>query len=138
MKDKFNKIISVIKKDGLFTALKKTYKYISSNYISKINIFGYIYIKLNYKKFKEKIDSILEGDYDRIIIWLSSFGWNVPLFQRPQHIDRNFANNNCLVFYEVTTVTDKVKHFREINPNLYLINFNNTAMKKLLFSELKK
>lgn len=138
MKDKFNKIISVIKKDGLFTALKKTYKYISSNYISKINIFGYIYIKLNYKKFKGKIDSILEGDYDRIIIWRSSFGWNVPLFQRPQHIDRNFANNNCLVFYEVTTVTDKVKHFREINPNLYLINFNNTAMKKLLFSELKK
>ena len=138
MKEKIYKLISNFKKDGFSITIKKLYKYIKAKYISKINIFGYIYIKLNYKKFQERINAILNGDYDRIIIWRSSFGWNVPLFQRPQHIDRNFSNNNCLVFYEVTTVTDKVKHLKEINPNLYLVNFNNTAIKKLLFSELKK
>ena len=138
MQENLQKIILIIKKDGLISAVKKIYKYIIANYISKMNLFGYLYIKLNYKKFKNQIDSILNRNYDRIIIWRSSFGWNVPLFQRPQHIDRNLSNNNCLVFYEVTTVTDKVKYFKEINPNLYLVNFNNTAMKKLLFSELKK
>ena len=138
MKEKIYKLLSNFKKDGFSITIKKLYKYIRAKYISKINIFGYIYIKLHYKKFKGKINSILNENYDRIIIWRSSFGWNVPLFQRPQHIDRNLSNNNCLVFYEVTTVTDKVKHFKEINPNLYLVNFNNTAMKKLLFSELKK
>ena len=138
MKDKINKIISIIKKDGLFTAIKKIYKYIQAKYISKINIFSYIYIKLNYRKFKEQIDKILDGNYERIIIWRSSFGWDVPLFQRPQHISKNFSNNNCLVFYEVTTVTDKVKTLKQINTNLFLVNFNNTAMKKLLFTELKK
>ena len=137
MKDKINKIISIIKKDGILTALKKIYKYINANYFSKINIFAYIYTKINYKKIKEEIDNILNGEYDRIIIWRSSFGWDVPLFQRPQHIDKNFANNGCLVLYEVTTVTDKVKAIKKINNNLYLCNFNNRQIRKMIFNELK-
>ena len=138
MKDKINKIISIIKKDGILIALKKIYKYINANYLSKINIFAYIYTKLNYKKIKAEVDNILSGKYDRIIIWRSSFGWDVPLFQRPQHIDKNFANNGCLVFYEVTTVTDKVKTFKKINNNLYLVNFNNRQISKMIFNELKR
>ena len=138
MSYKINKIISIIKKDGLLIAIKKTYKYIQATYLSKINLFGYFYIKLNNKKFKKKINEILNGNYDRIIIWRSSFGWNVPLFQRPQHIAKNLSNNNCLVFYEITTVTDKVKTFKKIKDNLYLVNFNNVAMKNLLFTEIKK
>ena len=137
MKDKINKFITLLKKDGIFNTIKKLYKYIQAKYLTKINIFSYLYIKLNYKKFKEEIDNILNGDYDRIVIWRSSFGWNVPLFQRPQHISKNLANNKCLVFYEITTVTDKVKNFKKIKDNLFLVNFNNTAMKKLLFTELK-
>ena len=138
MKYKINKIISIIKKDGLLVAIKKIYKFIQAKYLSKINLFGYIYITLNRKKFKIKVNEILNGSYDRIIIWRSSFGWNVPLFQRPQHIANNLANNNCLVFYEVTTVTDKVKTIKKIKNNLFLVNFNNIAMKKLLFKEIKK
>lgn len=138
MSYKINKIISIIKKDGLLIAIKKTYKYIQATYLSKINLFGYFYIKLNNKKFKKKINEILNGNYDRIIIWRSSFGWNVPLFQRPQHIAKNLSNNKCLVFYEITTVTDKVKTFKKIKDNLYLVNFNNVAMKNLLFNEIKK
>ena len=138
MKYKINKIFSLLKKDGLFLTIKKIYKYIQAKYLSKINLFSYIYIIVNYKKFQNEINSVLNGNYDRVIIWRSSFGWNVPLFQRPQHISKNFAKNNCLVFYEVTTVTDKVKTYKKIQDNLYLINFNNNAMKKLLFTELGK
>jgi len=137
MKYKINKILSMLKKDGLFITIKKVYKYIQAKYLSKVNLFSYVYIKINYKKYKNEIDNILNGNYERIIIWRSSFGWDVPLFQRPQHISRNFASHNCLVFYEITTVTDKVKTYKKINDNLYLINFNNRAMKKLLFEELK-
>ena len=136
MKDKINKIISIIKKDGVLRALKKIQKYIYANYISKINIFSYLYIKINYKKLSVELDDILNVKYDRIIIWRSSFGWNVPLFQRPQHISKNFAKNGCLVFYEVTTVTDKVKTWKKIEDNLYLVNFNNQEIKKMLFSKL--
>jgi len=138
MSEKINKIISIIKKDGIFKAISKIYKYVYSNYISKVNIFSYIYTKINYKKIKAEIDDILNKEYKRVIIWRSSFGWNVPLFQRPQHISKNLAKNECLVFYEVTTVTDKVKTFKKISDNLYLINFNNSSIRKLLFEQLKK
>ena len=138
MGDKINKIISIIKKDGILKACGKVYRYIKANYLSKINILGYIYIKINYKKIKKEIEDILNNKYKRIIIWRSSFGWNVPLFQRPQHISKNFAAADCLVFYEVTTVTDKVKTYKKINENLYLVNLNNRAIKKLLFNEFKK
>lgn len=137
MRYKISKIITIVKKDGILEAIRKVYKYIHSKYVSKVNIFSYLNIKLNYKKFKSEIDEILNGEYDRIIIWRSSFGWNVPLFQRPQHIALNFSDNKCLVFYEITTVTDKVKTYNKVNNNLYLVNFNNPAMKKLLLEELK-
>ena len=133
-----NKVITVIKKDGLMNALKKIFLYIKAHYISKINLFSYIYVFLNQAKIKKNIDEILDRDYDRIIIWRSSFGWNVPLFQRPQHIARNLSLNRSLVFYEITTVTDKVGTYSKINDNLYLVNFNNGAMKKLLLKEINK
>jgi hypothetical protein len=136
MGDKIRKIITIIKKDGFLNAMQKVYKYIKAKYISKINFFSYIYIKLNYKKIKAEINKILNEEYDRIVIWRGSFGWNVPLFQRPQHIAKELSHKSCLVFYEVTTVTDKVKTFKKIYDKLYLINFNNIAMKKLLFNEL--
>lgn len=138
MKDKVDKIILIIKKDGIIQALKKIFKYIKARHLSKINIFGYLSIKINYKKIKKEITNILNKPYDRIIIWQSSFGWNVPLFQRPQHISKNFAKNNCLVLYEVTTVTDKVKTLQKKQDNLYLVNFNNKSLKKIIFQELEK
>lgn len=138
MGDKINKIISIIKKDGIIKACGKIYRYINANYLSKINIIGYFYIKINHKKIEKDIQDILNGKYKRIIIWRSSFGWNVPLFQRPQHISKKFAENDCLVFYEVTTVTDKVKTYTKLKENLFLINFNNKAIQRILFEQLKK
>lgn len=138
MKENFSKIISVLKKDGFFETLKKLFKYIKSTYLSKINIFSYLNIKIQSKKYSRMFDDILSSDYDRIIIWKSTFGWDVPLFQRPQHISINLAKQNCLVFYEVTKMTDKVNNIKKLFNNLYLINFNNLAIKKLLFSKLKK
>ena len=74
MKDKVDKIILIIKKDGIIQALKKIFKYIKARHLSKINIFGYLSIKINYKKIKKEITNILNKPYDRIIIWQSSFG----------------------------------------------------------------
>ena len=133
MKENFSKIISVLKKDGFFETLKKLFKYIKSTYLSKINIFSYLNIKIQSKKYSRMFDDILSSDYDRIIIWKSTFGWDVPLFQRPQHISINLAKQNCLVFYEVTKMTDKVNNIKKLFNNLYLINFNNLAIKKLFY-----
>lgn len=79
---------------------------------------------------KNNINEILsKNEYSRIIVWRSPFGWNVPLFQRPQHIARQFAKQGCLVFYEVSPKTDKVIYISEVEENLYLINYDNYVQK---------
>lgn len=139
MKDKLSKLISVIKKYGIFGSLKKICQYINAEFIQSVNIIGNIKVFFNKKKYIEQIQNILkENKYDRIIVWRSSFGWNVPLYQRPQHISNNLSKQKCLVFYEVTKMTDDVEFIEKLQSNLYLVNFKNKLFCKLLMEEIKK
>ena len=135
MKEKVSKLVNVYKKYGFIGFCKKLYAYVKANYMDKISF----KVMFHKKKYHEEIRNILKNNkYDRIILWRSSFGYNVPLFQRPQHIANNLAKNKCLVFYEVTTMTDKVKTLKKHSNNIYLINFNNIALNKILMQELSK
>ncbi len=135
MKEKFSKLWNVYKKYGFIGFCKKLRAYIIANYLDKISF----KVFFNKSKYRKEIAKILKNaKYDRIILWRSSFGYNVPLFQRPQHIANNLAKNKCLVLYEVTTMTDKVKTFKKHSNNIYLINYNNIALNKILMQELDK
>ena len=112
MKEKLSKLVNVYKKYGFIGFCKKLRAYIIANYLDKIS-FKVIFNKRKYSKIIKKI---LDNEtYDRVILWRSSFGYNVPLFQRPQHIANNLAKEKCLMFYEVTTMTDKVKTIKKHN-----------------------
>lgn len=132
MKEKLSKLINVYKKYGFFGFLKKLYAYVVANYFDKLS-FAVLFCPGKYRK---AIDAILHTDYDRIVLWRSSFGYHVPLFQRPQHIAGNLAQNRCLVFYEVTTMTDQVKTVKKQGENLYLFNFNNLLLNRILMRAL--
>ncbi len=135
MKDKITKLVNVYKKNGFIGFFKKCYRYVVANYFDKIS-FKVIF---NKRKYIKEIENILrDNKYDRIILWRSSFGYNVPLFQRPQHIANNLSKLNSLVFYEVTTMTDKVKTIKKHQDNLYLFNYNNVCLNKILMKELSK
>lgn len=135
MREKFSKLVNVYKKYGFKGFCKKLYAYVVANYLNKISFAVFF----NPKKYRLQIREILESDgFDRIVLWRSSFGYNVPLFQRPQHIANNLAKNRCLVLYEVTTMTDKVKTVKPFADNLYLVNYNNILLNKILMSELEK
>lgn len=135
---KINKLILVFKNYGIFGALKKIYYYLKLHYFSKFNLFEYIYTLFLYNKISKNFTELLSiSNYNRIIIWRSSFGWNVPLFQRPQHISRNLAKNNSLIFYETTKMTDNVKTIKKMENNLYLINLKNKLLAKIFFKELE-
>lgn len=135
MKEKISKLVNVYKKYGFIGFIKKLRAYIIANYLDKIS-FSVIF---NKKKYSKIVRDILKNNkYDRIILWRSSFGYNVPLFQRPQHIANNLSNERCLVFYEVTTMTDNIKTIKKYSNNLYLTNFNNIALNKILERELSK
>lgn len=134
MKDKLSKLNSLIKKYGFIATVKKVIDYILSklaNILNSINVF-------RNKKVSKMLENILKNNqYDRIVVWRSNFGWNVPLFQRPQHISINLSKQKCLVFYEVTHFTDKIKDLKEVNKNLILVNLENKSIQKILFYKLK-
>lgn len=135
MKEKISKLRNVYKKYGFKIFCKKLRAYIIANYLDKISF----KVFFNQNKYKKIFNEILDNNkYDRVIIWRSSFGYNVPLFQRPQHIANNLAKNKCLVLYEVTTMTDNIKTIEKLTDNIYLTNFNNIALNKIIMNELKK
>lgn len=133
MNEKISKLLNVYKKYGAIGFIKKAYSYIIANYIDKFSL----RVIFNKKRYIKIIKEILNSNYDRVILWRSSFGYNVPLFQRPQHIANNLSIQNCLMFYEVTSMTDKVKTIKKLNDNLYLFNFKNIALNKILMKELE-
>ncbi len=132
MKEKFSKLASVFKKYGFFGFVKKLYAYIVANYFDKVS-FAVLFCP---RKYRKELDRILSGDYERVVLWRSSFGYHVPLFQRPQHIANNLSKNGCLVFYEVTTMTDRVKTLAKQAEGLYLFNFNNVLLRRMLEKKL--
>ena len=134
MKDKLSKFKSLIKKYGIIKTISKMLKLIICKIANILNSLNFI----QNKKISENIDKILkENSYERIIIWKGNFGWNVPLFQRPQHIALNLSKQKCLVFYEVTRFTDKIKDLKETSENLILINLENKSIQKILFNKLR-
>ncbi len=134
MREKLSKLVNVYKKYGILGFVKKVLSYISANWLSRFNPL----VLLQANTHKQEIREMLSGDYDRIILWRSTFGYNVPLFQRPQHIARSLAKQGCLVLYEVTTMTDDVKTLTRCEDNLYLVNLSNVFFRKMLMEELDK
>ncbi len=133
MKDMLSKLVNVYKKYGFIGFLKKLYAYVVANYLNKIS-FAVFFCPNKYRGMIREM--LTHSEYERIILWRSSFGYSVPLFQRPQHIAGNLAKSDCLVLYEVTTMTDKVKTMKKLSDNLYLINYNNGPLNRILMKEL--
>lgn len=134
MREKLSKLVNVYKKYGLVGFCKKLYAYIVANYLDKISFA----VLLNPGKYRKEIQAMLSCGCERYVLWRSSFGYNVALFQRPQHIAGNLAKNGSLVIYEVTTMTDRVKTLQKKGDNLYLFNFNNILLNRILMQELSK
>jgi len=133
--DKIKRYVSKVKRDGFINATKKSLVKLKIDYLSSVNILSNIHFRKNEKKITEILNNIIvNAEYDRLIIWRSGMGWNVPLFQRPQHLSLAFAKKKTLIFYEVSKMTDDINYLKEHQPNLYLINFENANFRKLFKS----
>jgi len=56
-----------------------------------------------------------------VIIYPPTVDWNIPLFQRPQHMAKHMADNNWLYFYCTSNTYDKVKKFSKIQKKFVFI-----------------
>lgn len=66
-----------------------------------------------------------------IVLSLSSIDWNVPLFQRPQHIARELADLGVSYFYHTVNNYDAVFGARKIENNLFLVEHFDEAYNAL-------
>jgi len=137
MRDKISKIKNALKKYGFVITIKKIIQHLRSKISPKINL----KIIIETKKQKKICINDLSKSISkakRVVIWRSSFGWNVPLYQRPQHIANCLSKKNTVVLYEVTEATDDVINIKKQQDNLYLVNFNNLLVKKWVIELLDK
>lgn len=79
---------------------------------------------LSWKEFQTKVLSRRE-QYKGIFISEVIIDWNVPLFQRPQHMALAFAKLGYLVIYKTANLSyDNVSGFRKMADNLWLTSDN--------------
>lgn len=86
-------------------------------------------LKVNEKSQKEKyMDQFLKilkkNPNKEIILFPTLVDWNIPLFQRPQHIALNMANQGYLYFFCTNNIIDTVDGFDEVSKNCFVTNVN--------------
>ena len=95
-------------------------------------------VLLRPRRSRRLIRQMLAEGGERVILWRSSFGWDAPLYQRPQHIALALARSGSLVVYEVSRATDGVAALRRKEARLWLFNFSNPALRHWLLRELRR
>lgn len=121
--NKFKRVVENTKKRGLIG----TYKYF------KFKFQKYPFIQeMRKQKLDKQIEKILEDNKDKpIILSLSFIDWNVPLYQRPQHIAIQLAKQGFLYFYNTRNYYDYIDGYKRIGENMYLTNRFDDVWEKL-------
>ncbi len=132
MREKLAKLRSVYRRDGFRGFWRKLLAWLRAEVFDALSPAAL----LRPRHYRRLIRRMLAEGGERIILWRSSFGWQVPLFQRPQHIARALARSGTLVLYEVSRRTDRCVTLRRQEERLWLFNFTNRALNRLLLREL--
>lgn len=101
----------------------------------------YILYKLSYVRGIHKIreffvardlEKIFENNSNKpVILSLSFIDWNVPLYQRPQHIAIQLAKQGFLYFYHTRNYYDYLNGYEHIGNNMYLTNRFDELLDKI-------
>ena len=129
-----NKLHALIGKYGLVGLMAKTLRMMVSHLRACLALF----VLLHPYQIWKQIRQALSGDYGRVILWRSDFGFHVPLYQRPQHMARALARQGCLMLYEANPLTDRVSSLEALGKNLLLVNLRSPVFRRMLMSELDR
>ncbi len=111
---KISRVIENTKKRGL----KKTVEYFRYKTITNPKVKKYREERLD-----QQLNEILRENKDKpIILSLSFIDWDVPLYQRPQHIAIQLAKQGFLYFYNTRNYYDFMDGYKHIGENMYLTN----------------
>lgn len=90
-------------------------------------------------QFSYDVRKVLDSSSNKkIIIFPPLVDWNIPLFQRPQHIARFFGEEEYIYFFGTCNYLDSVETVEEVSKNCYLINIAETINTEKLYSLLSE
>ncbi|MDV5105390.1 glycosyltransferase [Clostridium perfringens] len=129
----------VLKEDGLIEVIKRVLRYIKRRIKDKLDNNALTYRK-NYEEANAIFHKILKKEkFKAVVVFDSRVGWNIPLFQRSQHMANELTDDGYLYFYRTSEQFDPhVKTVEKSKDRLYLVNMANFALQNAMFDLLKE
>ncbi|HAT4129329.1 TPA: glycosyltransferase family 1 protein [Clostridium perfringens] len=129
----------VLKEDGLIEVIKRVLRYIKRRIKDKLDNNALTYRK-NYEESNAIFHKILKKEkFKAVVVFDSRVGWNIPLFQRSQHMANELTDDGYLYFYRTSEQFDPhVKTVEKLKDRLYLVNMANFALQNAMFDLLKE
>ncbi|MEM4326200.1 MAG: glycosyltransferase, partial [Candidatus Pacearchaeota archaeon] len=119
------KAVNVLKRDRIRRVI----------FINNRKVSNKVNVVIHQNNHKDKLEEIINSKINNlreIIIYPPAVDWNLPLFQRPQHLAIQLSRLGCLYFYCTANHTyDNIKGFLEYNNNLFLTNRYDLVINKL-------
>ncbi|MBI5998345.1 glycosyltransferase [Clostridium perfringens] len=128
----------VLKEDGLIEVIKRVLRYIKRRIKDKLDNNALTYRK-NYEEANAIFHKILKKEkFKAVVVFDSRVGWNIPLFQRSQHMANELTDDGYLYFYRTSEQFDPhIKTVEKLKDRLYLVNMANFALQNAMFDILK-
>ena len=135
----FDNFKRTIKEEGLFALLKKICMDIGYKFYCFRTRSRFTYNK-NYNKYYKEFTKILkEEKYEAVVVFDSRVGWNIPLFQRSQHMANELTDKGFLYFYRSSEQFDKdITEFKKLKDRLHIVNMANYALNNAMFDVLRE
>ena len=129
----------VLKEDGLIEVIKRVLRYIKRRIKDKLDNNALTYRK-NYEEANAIFHKILKKEkFKAVVVFDSRVGWNIPLFQRSQHMANELTDDGYLYFYRTSEQFDPhVNTVEKLKDRLYLVNMANFALQNAMFDLLKE
>lgn len=129
----------VLKEDGLIEVIKRVLRYIKRRIKGKLDNNALTYRK-NYEEANAIFHKILKKEkFKAVVVFDSRVGWNIPLFQRSQHMANELTDDGYLYFYRTSEQFDPhIKTVEKLKDRLYLVNMANFALQNAMFDLLKE
>lgn len=131
--DKIKRLRGLFRKYGPYGAAKRILRLLRIRLLDALAIPAL----LRKKALRRTLRRQLAGR-ERVIVWRSGFGFQAPLYQRPQQMARQLARLGCLVVYEANRFSDGVESFRLQEDGLLLFHFGSRPLRRLLERELDR
>lgn len=136
---RIDKVMKLYKNHGLEGLVTFARYFVSYKIENGINDNNYVF-RNKYAAASAEFSTIFtEEKYEAIVVFDSRLGWNVPLFQRPQHMFNELSKKGFLVIYRSNKHFDKdVKSIEKQNSLLYVVDIGARAVVNALFDNLEK